>query len=71
MAVKIDKNIPIPGRARGGAIYPWDDLKVGDSFVVSTGTNGRQLCLSAGLTRPSKKFISRIVNGVCRVWRTE
>lgn len=30
--IKIDKGIPIPGRR--GSIYPFDKMKVGDSFFI-------------------------------------
>lgn len=71
MPIKIDRKVPMPPvQARGGKIYPWDELKVGDSFVVNKGTNGRQLCIQASGTRAPKKFESRIIDGVCRVWRT-
>lgn len=69
MPVKIERNVPMPEKNLGATKYPWGDLKVGDSFVVQNGTNGRQLCIQATMTRTPKRFESRIVKGVCRVWR--
>jgi hypothetical protein len=71
MAVKIEKGVPMPPKNKGTAIYPWDDLKVGESFVVKKSTNGRQLCISASLVRAPKRFESRIQAGITRVWRVQ
>lgn len=68
MPVKIDKNIPIP--VKNSAKYPWDAMKVGDSFLVEGRTNGQQLCFQANRTRSPKKFVSRVTQGQTRVWRT-
>lgn len=36
MAIKIEKNVPMPADRRGGRerIYPFPHMEVGDSFVV-------------------------------------
>lgn len=69
MPVKIERGIPMPPKNGGAAKYPWDTLKIGESFVVSSTTNGRQLCIQANSTRTPKQFESRVLKGVCRVWR--
>lgn len=71
MVVKILKGVPIPEKSRGSRKYPWDELRVGDSFVVTTRTNGVQLCRQANHTRTPKLFESRVVGGKTRVWRTQ
>lgn len=70
MAVKIEKNVPLPAKNGGTLKYPWDALKVGDSFEVMGRTNGRQLCIQASMTRAPKAFESRVIKGKTRVWRT-
>ena len=70
MPIKIERNIPIPPKNMGVTKYPWDDLKIGDSFIVTGRTNARQLCIQASMTRTPKKFESRIVKGITRIWRT-
>lgn len=69
MPTTIQKGIPLPPKKITNTKYPWDKLKVGDSFVVEGRTNGRQLCIQAGLSRSPKRFESRVIDGVCRVWR--
>lgn len=71
MAVKIEKGVPFPEKNMGIRKYPWDELKVGDSFIVNGTTNGRQLCIQATMTRAPKEFKSRIMKGVARVWRVK
>lgn len=47
MAIKIDKNVPIPpGAGRKTQIYPFEDMEVGDSFFVA-GKNSDQLTNAA------------------------
>ncbi len=69
MPIKIEKNVPLP--PKNGSKYPWDALKVGDSFKVEGRTNGAQLCFQVNRTRAPKKFVSRVVKGETRVWRVE
>lgn len=71
MTVSIDRHISMPPKGNGGlAKYPWDKMKVGDSFKVDGRTNGAQLCFQANRTRAPKKFESRVIKGETRVWRT-
>lgn len=69
--VKIDSNVPMPKRNAGVRIYPWDDMKIGDSFAVDSKANPRQLCVQANLSRPSKRFEARVQGGNKRIWRTK
>ena len=65
----IEKSIPMPA-VKGGASTPFSkaikSLEVGDSFVVEKkrGTG----CLAKHYGR---KFATRTVDGVTRIWRTE
>lgn len=55
---RIVSNIPIPVETRGGAraeryrhFYPFEDMKVGDSFWVPSGTQ----CTAGAITKFAKK----------------
>ncbi len=77
MAYKIEEGIPIPLQYRGGSKkkYPFDDMEIGDSFLV-TCIKGKVKSVSASLigsTRrvPHKSFTTRYIKeekGV-RIWR--
>lgn len=41
MAVKIDKNVPIPSAQRKGSKYPWAEMEVDDSFFIPSGKDGK------------------------------
>jgi hypothetical protein len=37
--IRIESNVPLPkGKARNTRLYPWLDMKLGDSFVVAGRT---------------------------------
>ena len=71
--VKVDKGVPLPKSGKGVPKYPWDDLKVGDSFIIKKCSRV-SIAYRNGLGN-GKKFVSRTVveNGkkVIRVWRVE
>ena len=70
--IEIDKGIPIPPKMGGSGkkpIFPWRDMEVGDSFFVAgkkrfsgTATMGQRI---------GGKFVQRLVEGGCRIWRVE
>ena len=62
--IKIDKNVPIPLRAKK---YPWHELNIGDSFAVPI-TLKSAIYQSNKLYKP-KKFICRQEDNHWRVWR--
>lgn len=72
--VKIEKGIPIPEtRGRGcRSIYPWDELSVGDSFLLNKGSrqNSHSVTSYQSGKRSPKKFIYRKTADGYRVWRT-
>ena len=78
---QIERDIPIPPRAvrKSSSLYPFEDMQVGDSFLVPL--NGAKVELVRGriqnqLTRfrkadSAKKFSMRVIEGGIRVWRIE
>jgi len=72
MNIKIDKNVPIPETAGNGAVYPFAEMEVGDSFYVE-GKTSNQLQNAASHWRKRKgwKFATRTKEGGARIWRVE
>lgn len=81
--VTIDKNVPFPSARdeRRPMKYPFDQLEVGDSFVIPIHFTGdkkidknRSVSVSVSILKAKKqlgfKFASRTVEGGKRVWRT-
>lgn len=67
---RIDHDIPPPN---GKTKYPWRELKaVGDSFFVPN-VNTRIMSAQAGAAgkKFNMKFITRTVEGGCRIWRVK
>ena len=65
--IKIEKGIPIPPFGRR-AIYPWEAMEVGDSFLASKYTN----TTIAGRVYAPKRFSYRKQpDGSYRVWRVK
>jgi len=80
MTIKVDKGIPIPKPRQGtGSGYPWDDMKVGDSFFIPNDAENmnnvaHQNKLSSAarsrrMNHPNEKYTVRAVKGGTRVWR--
>jgi hypothetical protein len=68
---KIEKNIPIPEREPRRQKHPWDQLAVGESFVLDNSLiNARTYCRQAN-QRYGKEFTPRLLNGKVRIWRTK
>lgn len=75
----VEKGIDMPPRCGGRRpVYPWEDMAVGDSFLIECEVNpgtrgakavdaGRQWAIRQG--RPDITFASRSVPGGVRVWR--
>jgi hypothetical protein len=64
--IKIEKNIAVPTSS-----YPFDQMEVGDSFVVIDQTKiagARVAAYNCGM-RKEKKFASRRVTEGVRIWR--
>ena len=73
--IKIESGIPVPaGTNRSGgrkAVYPFADLKVGESFFVA-GKSVKTMSQTANKAakRIGVELITRTVEGGVRVWRT-
>lgn len=70
--IKIESGIPMPVKPRGRGIYPYQELKVGQSFFVPKPIGLMSGSLSyARLKLAPSKFVARSVEGGCRVWRVK
>jgi hypothetical protein len=72
MEVRIDSDVPVPPRHYH--VYPWERLKVGDSFGIADCRDaGTIRCLASRMgNKLSRKFSVRIMyGGTVRVWRVE
>lgn len=73
--IKVESGIPVPARTnrQGGrpSIYPFADLKVGESFFVPGKTvKTMSQTASKAAKRLGIEVITRTVEGGVRVWRT-
>ncbi len=72
MTIKIDKKIPVPTKIT--TKYPFGDMAVGDSFVVSTALRSSVYGASASWARqhnPDAKFTTRKEGDETRIWRVK
>lgn len=72
MSYEVEKNVPIPERS-GGRIpkYPWNEMDIGDSFLVEDLTAYNALMSGAGQRkiRNGEVYTIRKVPEGVRVWR--
>lgn len=68
--IKIDKGVKLPPPSDRQGKYPWDKMKVGDSFVVPYTPSIRACASYAGHKR-GWRFISRKNGNTVRVWRVK
>lgn len=69
MDIKIEKNVPMPLRAKK---YPFAEMEVGDSFV--TDVSAKRLSNSAaffGIKNNMKFSVRTLPDGSVRCWRVE
>jgi len=70
--MQIEKNVPAPKSTRGRTSkYPWDKMQVNDSIAIDDPDqhhNARSSAAQYG-ARHNKKFVSKVVDGVMRIWR--
>ena len=68
----IEKGVPVTRRTSAGGTrkYPWNEMKVGDSFFVPEKTAG-QLSITIASRATGFMFTTRTENGGIRVWRIE
>jgi hypothetical protein len=76
--IPIDKGIPIPRRRYGRRgprprVYPWAEMEVGDSFLITPGGEGSIASIKSGLGEAGRAYghiyTSRVIEGGLRVWR--
>ena len=65
--VEIEDGIEIPASKGGAKKYPFDELGVGQSFVISA--KGGSTVQTARKKWPNRGFITRTVPEGIRVWR--
>jgi hypothetical protein len=71
MEVKIEKNIPLPKqRVRK---YPFENMKVGDSFYSEVAPSSLLTCAKHFCKKyyPNWNFTVRKINKGARIWRTK
>jgi hypothetical protein len=62
----IDKGVPIPNR------FPFDQMEVGDSFVITTKRQTASVAARRYGDKHGMKFITRqMPDGTFRCWRTK
>jgi hypothetical protein len=62
----IDKGVPIPNR------FPFDQMEVGDSFVITTKRHTASVAARRYGDKHNMKFITRqMPDGTIRCWRTQ
>ena len=69
---KIEKGIPQPQGGGRFSLYPWQELEVGDSFMVPNAKLSTIRCSVARQNvgdKNGKKFRAANVDGGVRVWR--
>ena len=67
--IEVEKGVELP-RERVVYVYPYEEMEVGDSFVVPV--EARQKVLNANVRagrRLGWRFTARTEGGVLRVWR--
>ena len=69
--MKIDKGVPLPKKRIPNGSYPFKEMAIGDSFMVTDGlASARVLAIHYG-RRHGVKFTSRKEGDGLRVWRIE
>lgn len=65
--VKIERGIKFPYKSTRNK-YPWEEMKVGDSFVC-TASGAWNTAAHASMRYAPKVFKTATTNGEVRVWR--
>ena len=66
--VKIVSDVPLPGSIQGSRSYPWDQMKVGDSFFLPNRIHNA-VTLPIRLVRQGWAITRRTEGNGVRVWR--
>ncbi len=73
---KIENKVPLPPGRKWKNRYPWNEMKIGDSFyvpkeAVNTDSTIRTAAAYFARRNPEYKFRVAVVEGGVRVWRVE
>ena len=70
--INIDRQIPLPIQRCGpNQKYPWDTMRVGDSFLFADGSKATALVSVRNRAHPETKFVTRKTPQGVRCWRVE
>lgn len=67
--IRIEKNVPMP-LGPGRKKYPFDDLQIGDSFVIDAKRRPAASLYKAQKKLSRKFSCYRVAKGKYRIWRT-
>ncbi len=69
-AYKIERNVPVPKKVGRKRKYPFDIMKVGDSFAAPVKVAASmKACAMQFAKLHNRKFTMRIADGSIRCWR--
>lgn len=71
MEIKIQKNVPIPGRAKAKSKYPFEKMSIGDSFAAPVKPAGLYVSARkwAKDNNQEVRFLVRAEGEGSRCWR--
>jgi hypothetical protein len=69
--LKIENSIPIPELTGTRQVYPFKDMKVGDSVLIENASHDHKAVSAAKMYfwRTDKKMTAKVVDGGVRIWR--
>jgi len=69
--LKIENLIPIPEMLGTNQIYPFKDMKVGDSIFIENANHNHKAVSAAKMHfwRTDKKMTAKTIDGGVRIWR--
>jgi hypothetical protein len=67
--IKIERGIPLPKKKKRAAVYPFDLMNVGDSFLVSKEKIKAVRQAVIAIPKDGRKFVTRTMPNGLRVWR--
>lgn len=72
LKIVIEKNVPIPNTKGRKLKYPFDKMKIGDSFKLKNVPKNTILNAAKSWAKRQKnkyEFTIRYINGATRIWR--
>ena len=73
MKIKIEKRIPLPPKYQERSVYPWRQMRVGDSFLFPRGRKleiARRQAQVAGRATKRQFIVRKTPKGI-RCWRVK